>query len=82
VGIGLLVAAALLVVAASVLFSRALVRPIVDMTIAADRMSLGELQTPIVARGKDEISVLAKSLERVRKSMRAAMARLTKGEGD
>jgi len=82
VGIGLLVAAALLVVAASVLFSRARVRPIVDMTIAADRMSLGELQTPIVARGKDEISVLAKSLERVRKSMRAAMARLTKGEGD
>jgi methyl-accepting chemotaxis protein len=76
VGIVLLGAAMLLVVAIGILFSRMLVRPIVAMTGAADRMSMGELQTPIAWAGRDELSLLARSLERVRKSMRAAMARL------
>jgi len=76
VGIGLLLAAILLVVAIAVMFSRALIRPIVDMTASADRMSLGELQVPIVARGNDELALLARSLERLRKSMRAAISRL------
>jgi len=76
VGVGLLVAAVLLVVAIAVAFSRALIRPIVNMTTAADRMSLGELQVPIVSRGNDELALLARSLERLRKSMRAAMSRL------
>jgi methyl-accepting chemotaxis protein len=79
VGLVLLVGAILLVVAIAIAFSRMLVRPIVAMTAAADRMSMGELQTPIAWQGTDEISVLAKSLERVRKSMRAAMARLGAG---
>jgi methyl-accepting chemotaxis protein len=55
-----------------------LVRPIVEMTNAADRMSLGELQNPIKVQGSDELSVLARSLERLRKSMRAAMARIAR----
>jgi len=77
VGIGLLIAAILLVVAIAVLASRVLIKPIVTMTAAADRMSMGELQTPIVARGNDELALLARSLERLRKSMRAAMSRLS-----
>jgi methyl-accepting chemotaxis protein len=77
-GIGVLVAAILLVVAIAVMFSRALIKPIVAMTAAADKMSLGELQVPIVARGSDEIAVLARSIDRVRKSMRAAMQRLSR----
>jgi len=75
-GIVLLGVAVLLVVIIGLVFSRMLVRPIVAMTDAADRMSLGELDTPIVWRSNDELSVLARSLERVRRSMRAAMARL------
>jgi methyl-accepting chemotaxis protein len=77
IGIALLVAAVLLVVAIAVVFSRVLIRPIVGMTNAADRMSLGELQVPIVVRGDDELALLARSLERLRKSMRAAMSRLS-----
>ena len=79
VGIALLLAAMALVIATGILFSRMLVRPIGLMTAAADRMSMGELQTPITWAGNDELSQLARSLERVRKSMRAAMARLRPG---
>jgi len=77
VGLGLLIAAVLLVVASGLVFSRLLVRPLVEMTSAADRMSMGELHTPILWKGHDELSKLARSLERMRKSMRAAMARLS-----
>ena len=76
VGILLLAGALFLVIAIGIAASRILVRPIVEMTAAADRMSLGELRTPIAMKGNDELSVLARSLERLRKSMRAAMARL------
>ena len=72
----ILAGAVLLVIAIGVAASRMLVRPIVAMTDSANHMSLGELDKPIVARGHDEISSLARSLERLRKSMRAAMARL------
>jgi len=78
VGIGLLVAAMVLVIVIAVSFSRALIRPIVAMTAAADRMSLGELNVQIVARGNDELALLARSLERLRKSMRAAISRLSR----
>jgi methyl-accepting chemotaxis protein len=76
VGILLLAGALVLVILIGVMASRILVRPIVAMTAAADRMSLGELRTPIAMKGNDELSVLARSLERLRKSMRAAMARI------
>ncbi len=72
----LLGAAILLVIWLAVMSSRMLVRPIVAMTSAASHMSMGELETPIVWRGTDELSLLARSLERLRKSMRAAMQRL------
>jgi methyl-accepting chemotaxis protein len=72
----LLIGASLLVAGLCVAASRMLVRPIVEMTAAAAHMSLGELETPVVGRGNDEISMLARSLERLRKSMRAAMERL------
>ena len=72
----LLLGAIGLVVGLAVAFSRILVRPIVAMTSAADRMSLGELKAPVVGQGNDEITLLARSLERVRKSMLAAMDRI------
>jgi len=75
-GLMILGAALVLVIAIGLMASRIIVRPIVAMTAAADRMSLGELRTPITMKGGDELSGLARSLERLRKSMRAAMARL------
>ena len=72
----ILVGTVLLVVAIGIAASRMLVRPIVAMTDSANHMSLGELDKSIVARGDDELSSLARSLERLRKSLRAAMSRL------
>lgn len=60
----------------ALLSSRMLVRPVVALTEAADQMSLGELEKPIVLERKDELGRLAQSLERLRISMAAAMARL------
>jgi methyl-accepting chemotaxis protein len=75
-GLVLLFVAGILVVVIAVFSSRMLVRPIVAMTHAADRMSMGELETPIGSTGKDELALLAKALERLRKSMAAAIARM------
>ncbi len=75
-GLALLVAAAILVTVFATLFSKMLIRPIVEMTLAADEMSLGALDRPIPSSRKDELGLLAKSLERLRKSMKAAIARL------
>lgn len=77
VGLGLLVAAIVLVAIFSRLFARVLAKPILDLTAAADRMSLGELAQPIVSAREDEIGLLAQSLERLRKSMKAAFERLS-----
>jgi methyl-accepting chemotaxis protein len=76
VGLALLLAAALVVGLIAVLASKLLVRPIVEMTRAAERMSMGELDSVIPPKGTDEIASLAKALERLRRSMVAAMNRL------
>lgn len=78
VGLALLLAAALVVGFIAVLASKLLVRPIIDMTRAAERMSMGELDSPIPVKGKDELASLAKTLERLRRSMSAAMKRLSR----
>ncbi len=76
-GLWLLGGAIFVVVLIAVSASKLLVRPIVDMTHAAEAMSMGELETPIPkVKTRDELGMLAKSLERLRKSMAAAMARL------
>lgn len=78
VGLALLVTAVLVVAFVAVLASKLLVRPIVQMTHAAEKMSMGELGSSIPSKGKDEIASLAKALERLRKSMLAAMSRLSR----
>jgi HAMP domain-containing protein len=72
-GLSLLFGAAALVVVTAVLLSKMLVRPVVEMTHAADRMSLGELEAPIRWDSKDELGLLASALERLRKSMKAVI---------
>jgi nitrate/nitrite-specific signal transduction histidine kinase len=76
IGLLLLLAAAGLVVVTAVLLSKMLVRPVVAMTHAADRMSMGELEAPIQWDSRDELGLLARALERLRKSMKAAIDRM------
>lgn len=78
-GLSLLGLTAALVAAVAAWASRLLVRPIVDLTSAADAMSKGELETPIRSAGKDELGELSASVERLRRSMKAAMDRIRPG---
>lgn len=52
-------------------------RPVVALTRTAEAISVGDaLETPIKAATTDEIGQLTKAIERLRKSMKAAMSRL------
>ena len=56
--------------------ARAIVNPIMKLTDAAERMSLGELNVKIDIKSKDEIGLLAKAIGRMQTSLRLAMNRL------
>jgi methyl-accepting chemotaxis protein len=56
--------------------ARSLVRPIKDLTKAADRMSLGELNVEIKAKTGDEIGQLAEAIGRMQDSLRLSIERL------
>jgi HAMP domain-containing protein len=56
---------------------RRAMQPVVQLTAAAEQISLGEaLDTPIKPTTKDEIGMLTKAIDRLRSSMKAAMSRL------
>jgi protein-histidine pros-kinase len=58
----------------NVMLSALIVRPIRAMSMAADRISTGDFDTPeFKGRGKDEISVLGNSFNRMRRSLETAM---------
>ncbi len=61
----------------SILLARCIIRPILRLTHVADRISLGDLDMPIGVEASDEIGDLAKSLGRMRASLKAAMVRLS-----
>ncbi len=56
--------------------ARAIVTPVMKLTDAAERMSLGELNVKIDIRSKDEIGLLAQAIGRMQTSLRLAMNRL------
>ncbi len=56
--------------------SQLLTKPILQLTEAANRISLGELDEPIVVTTGDEIGELGESLERMRISLKQAIERL------
>jgi methyl-accepting chemotaxis protein len=58
--------------------ARAIVTPIMKLTDAAERMSLGELNVKIDIKSKDEIGLLAQAVGRMQTSLRLAMNRLRK----
>jgi methyl-accepting chemotaxis protein len=55
---------------------RALSRPIIRLTDAADRISVGELDVQIDTRRKDEIGNLAEAIARMQDSIRLSIERL------
>jgi len=59
-------------------YSRSVVRPIRYLSEVADKISMGELDTPIQIKGKGEVGVLAESIERMQTSVKAAIERLQK----
>ncbi len=67
----------ILLVATIAWFSaRAIVTPIMKLTDAAERMSLGDLNVRIDVKSKDEIGLLAQAIGRMQTSLRLAMNRL------
>ena len=59
-------------------YARSVIRPIRYLSEVADRISMGELDTPIEIKAKGEVGVLAESIERMQMSVKAAIERLQK----
>jgi len=59
-------------------YSRSVVRPIRYLSQVADKISMGELDTPIRIKAKGEVGALAASIERMQVSVKAAIERLQK----
>ena len=63
----------------SLLLAHWMVRPLVGLTEIADRVTMGDLETSVSGKCvqlRDEIGDLARALERMRSSLKAAMLRL------
>lgn len=78
-GVGFLAITFFVVSFVALMTARALVRPIVQLTEAADRMSMGDLDVKIDIRARDEIGMLAQAFGRMQISLRQAMQRLQGG---
>lgn len=73
----ILILAVLLILLVSIFFySRSVIKPILYLSEIADKISLGELDTPIEIKAKGEVAVLAESIERMQASVKAAIERL------
>ncbi len=59
-------------------YSRSVIGPIRYLSEAADRISMGDLDTPIKIKAKGEVGLLAESIERMQMSVKAAIERLQK----
>ena len=53
-------------------------KPVVELTKAADEISIGKIDTKISVKTQDEINELAQAIERMRMSLKKAMERLAK----
>jgi HAMP domain-containing protein len=59
-------------------YARSVIHPIRYLSEVADKISMGELDTPVRIKGKGEVGVLAESIERMQTSVKAAIERLQK----
>jgi methyl-accepting chemotaxis protein len=74
--LGLLAVTALLVGLCAWGAAQVIVKPLDELTEAAERMSVGELDLEIQVNSGDEIGKLAQAIERMRISLTVAMDRL------
>jgi HAMP domain-containing protein len=75
--IGMFSAFMVLLVGATLVMLRQALQPVVELTRAAEQISMGEdLDRAIRPRSNDEIGKLTKTIDRLRVSMKAAMSRL------
>src|SRR5512139_2995889 len=75
----LIIFAVLIVLMAVIyLYSRSVILPIRRLSEVADKISMGELNTPIKIKAKGEVGLLAESIERMQISVKAAIERLQK----
>jgi HAMP domain-containing protein len=74
--IGIIVSLLAAGVALSFFLARGIIQPILRLTLVADKISKGDLEMPVGVETRDEIGDLARSLGRMRASLKAAMARL------
>ena len=66
-------------VCAFVFIAQSLSRPLIDLVDHAQRISKGEFAVPLELKRPDEIGEIARSLERMRSSLRAVVTRLEQG---
>jgi len=59
-------------------YARSVIHPIRYLSEIADKISMGELDTPIKIKEKGEVGALAESIERMQTSVKAAIERLRK----
>jgi HAMP domain-containing protein len=59
-------------------YARSVIQPIRYLSEVADKISMGELDTPIQIKQKGEVGALAESIERMQTSVKAAIVRLQK----
>ncbi len=59
-------------------YARSVIHPIRQLSEIADKISMGELDTPIKINEKGEVGALAESIERMQTSVKAAIERLRK----
>jgi HAMP domain-containing protein len=59
-------------------YARSVIQPIRYLSEVADKISMGELDTPIKIKQKGEVGALAESIERMQTSVKAAIKRLQK----
>lgn len=65
-------------IAISTMIASKTIRPLLELKSIADNISRGQLDTPVSFHSNDEIGELARSLERMRASLKAAMIRLNR----
>ena len=76
--IGLIAVCLIIGVLVSMVIANTTIKPIIELAAVADDISRGRLDTPVTVKSTDEVGELARSLERMRASLKAAMVRLSK----
>ena len=76
--VGLITVCLLIGIVVSVVLAGKTIRPILELKSIADNISRGHLDMSVSIQSNDEVGELARSLERMRASLKAAMRRLNK----